>query len=260
MRPCRHAATLGTGCAPGRYAEPPPEPKPKPKQSQSPDSVSTAASIAVALTGRLLRRPCRPCRGIFRTAGTEFPKPRGEHVIDLYTASTPNGWKVSVMLEEIGMPYTVRPISLKKGEQKLPEFLALNPETVAFPPSSIAATMTSRFSRAARSCSTSARRAASCFPATTRAATSKGPVADVPDERRRTDDGPGECLLYRYFPEKLPSAIARYHNEGRRLFEVLNGQLRGREYLCDEVQPGGHRQLVLGADSQVERHRCRRPR
>ncbi|HLW71063.1 MAG TPA: glutathione binding-like protein [Candidatus Binataceae bacterium] len=41
-------------------------------------------------------------------------------------------------------------------------------------------------------------------------------------------------VFYRYFPEKLPSAIQRYHNECRRLFEVLEGQLKGREYLCDE--------------------------
>ncbi len=41
-------------------------------------------------------------------------------------------------------------------------------------------------------------------------------------------------VFYRYFPEKLPSAIQRYHNECRRLFEVLEGQLNGREYLCDE--------------------------
>jgi GST-like protein len=41
-------------------------------------------------------------------------------------------------------------------------------------------------------------------------------------------------VFYRYFPEKLPSAIQRYHNECRRLFEVLEGQLKGREYLCDD--------------------------
>ena len=41
-------------------------------------------------------------------------------------------------------------------------------------------------------------------------------------------------VFYRYFPEKIPSAIQRYQNECRRLFEVLDGQLKGREYLCDE--------------------------
>jgi len=47
--------------------------------------------------------------------------------IDLYTASTPNGWKVSVFLEEVGLPCNVYPISLAKGEQKQPEFLRICP-------------------------------------------------------------------------------------------------------------------------------------
>jgi GST-like protein len=58
-------------------------------------------------------------------------------------------------------------------------------------------------------------------------------VADVPNGRYRADDSQAN-VFYRYFPEKLPSAIQRYHNECRRLFEVLEGQLKGREYLCDE--------------------------
>src|SRR5438477_440681 len=48
-------------------------------------------------------------------------------MIDLYTAPTPNGWKVSILLEELGMPYTVRPIRLQDGEQKEPWYLKLNP-------------------------------------------------------------------------------------------------------------------------------------
>ena len=48
-------------------------------------------------------------------------------MIDLYTAPTPNGWKVSVLLEELGMPYHVRAIDLTKLEQKEPWFLAINP-------------------------------------------------------------------------------------------------------------------------------------
>ncbi len=47
--------------------------------------------------------------------------------IDLYTASTPNGWKVSVFLEETGLPYSVHRIDLGKGDQKNPEYLRLNP-------------------------------------------------------------------------------------------------------------------------------------
>jgi GST-like protein len=48
-------------------------------------------------------------------------------MIDLYTWTTPNGRKVSIMLEEIGLPYEVHPVNLQKGEQFRPEFLAINP-------------------------------------------------------------------------------------------------------------------------------------
>ena len=48
-------------------------------------------------------------------------------MIDLYTWSTPNGRKVSIMLEELGLAYTVFPIDITKGEQFAPEFLAISP-------------------------------------------------------------------------------------------------------------------------------------
>jgi GSH-dependent disulfide-bond oxidoreductase len=48
-------------------------------------------------------------------------------MIELYTWGTPNGKKASIMLEEIGLPYDVHPINLRKREQFSPEFLAINP-------------------------------------------------------------------------------------------------------------------------------------
>ena len=48
-------------------------------------------------------------------------------MIDLYTWTTPNGRKVSIMLEETGLPYRVHPIDIGKGDQFTPEFLAINP-------------------------------------------------------------------------------------------------------------------------------------
>ena len=48
-------------------------------------------------------------------------------MIDLYTWSTPNGRKVSIMLEEIGLPYTVHAVDISKDEQFKPEFLAISP-------------------------------------------------------------------------------------------------------------------------------------
>ena len=52
---------------------------------------------------------------------------RGKIVCDLYTWTTPNGRKVSIMLEELGVPYTVTPIDIGKDEQFTPEFLKISP-------------------------------------------------------------------------------------------------------------------------------------
>ncbi|HIK12996.1 MAG TPA: glutathione S-transferase N-terminal domain-containing protein [Oscillatoriaceae cyanobacterium M33_DOE_052] len=48
-------------------------------------------------------------------------------MIELYTFPTPNGRKISIMLEELGIPYNVHKIDIRKGEQRTPEFLAINP-------------------------------------------------------------------------------------------------------------------------------------
>src|SRR4028119_635904 len=48
-------------------------------------------------------------------------------MIDLYTAATPNGWKVSITLEELDLPYELHSIDLSSGEQKKPWFTAINP-------------------------------------------------------------------------------------------------------------------------------------
>jgi GSH-dependent disulfide-bond oxidoreductase len=52
---------------------------------------------------------------------------KGFVVIDLYTHATPNGHKVSIMLEELALPYRVHLVDLAKSEQLKPEFLAINP-------------------------------------------------------------------------------------------------------------------------------------
>ena len=48
-------------------------------------------------------------------------------MIDLYYWPTPNGWKISIMLEECGLPYAVKPVNIARGDQFLPEFLAISP-------------------------------------------------------------------------------------------------------------------------------------
>ena len=48
-------------------------------------------------------------------------------MIDLYTWTTPNGYKASIALEELGLDYSVQPIDITAGRQKTPEYLAINP-------------------------------------------------------------------------------------------------------------------------------------
>lgn len=153
-------------------------------------------------------------------------------MIDLYTDSTPNGWKVSVMLEEIGMDYTAHHVDISTGAQKEPWFVELCPN------GRIPAIVD---------------RANGDFPVFESGAImlylakkSKQlmPLDDKGESRvtqwlmfQMAGIGPmmGQAnVFYRYFPEKLPAAIQRYHNECRRLFEVLDRQLDGRDYLCDE--------------------------
>src|SRR6266567_2408341 len=61
------------------------------------------------------------------TAGLQTTNPKGPPMIQLYTWPTPNGHKVQIMLEEVGVPYTVHPIDIIRGAQFDPDYLALNP-------------------------------------------------------------------------------------------------------------------------------------
>ena len=72
-----------------------------------------------------------------RKAARRFPS-RGGAPIELYYWPTPNGWKISIMLEECGLPYVVRPIDISKGDQFSPHFLAISPNNripaIVYPP------------------------------------------------------------------------------------------------------------------------------
>jgi len=81
------------------------------------------------------RPPCRPrAAAVAHPSDTGAPpsrsataNPTGPAMIDLYYWTTPNGHKISIFLEEAGLPYAVRPIHIGKGEQFAPEFLAIAP-------------------------------------------------------------------------------------------------------------------------------------
>ncbi|MDN5937764.1 MAG: glutathione S-transferase N-terminal domain-containing protein [Salinisphaera sp.] len=153
-------------------------------------------------------------------------------MIDFYTAATPNGWKVAIALEELEAEYTLCPLDLGAGEQKTPEYLALNPNgriptmvdremdnLAVFDSGAIVIYLAEKHGRFL-------------------------PV-DVKGRSRvlqwvffqASGIGPmqGQAnVFFRYFEKRIPEAIARYQHETRRLYEVLDRQLAGRDYLCDE--------------------------
>jgi len=150
-------------------------------------------------------------------------------MLDLYTAATPNGFKVSIALEELALPYTVHPLDLMANEQKRPEFLAINPngripaivdnDFAVFESGAILIYLAEK--------------------------TGKLMPTDIKGRSRVVQwlmfqmGGIGPMMgqanvFFRYFPEKLPAAISRYQNESRRLFEVLERRLATSEWLADD--------------------------
>jgi glutathione S-transferase len=153
-------------------------------------------------------------------------------MIELFTAPTPNGWKVSIALEEMALPYMVRPLALGQNEQKQDWYLALNPngriptivdrdldDFAVFESGAILIYL--------------AEKTGMLLP------------RDVKGRSRviqwlmfqMSGIGPmmGQAnVFYRYAPEKIPYAIERYQREVLRLFGVLERQLAAREYLAGD--------------------------
>ncbi|WP_304164514.1 glutathione S-transferase family protein [Phenylobacterium aquaticum] len=147
-------------------------------------------------------------------------------MIDLYTASTPNGRKVSIALEELGLAYETHPLALRQQEQKQPWFLAISPNGRIPAIVDRAADDFAIFESGAILIYL-AEQAGCLLPA-------------APKARSQTLQwlmwqmgglGPmqGQANVFlRYFPETIPSVISRYQAETRRLYGVLDLQL-GRE-------------------------------
>jgi len=153
-------------------------------------------------------------------------------MIELFTAATPNGWKVSIALEELGLPYTVRPLSLGKLEQKEEWFLKINPngrvpaiidhgngDFAVFESGAILIYLSEKTGKL---------------------------LPGEPKARSRVMQwlmfqmggiGPmmGQAnVFFRYAPEKIQYAIDRYQRESRRLFEVLERQLKDHPYIAND--------------------------
>ena len=157
-------------------------------------------------------------------------------MIDLYTAATPNGWKVSIALEELELPYDLLLIDLKSSEQKQPAFTAINPN------GRIPAIVDNAPSHGGAPLPVFESGAILVYLADKSGrlggATPREKI-DVMQWLMFQMGGVGPMMgqanvFTRYFPENLPSVIDRYRREGRRLFEVLDGHLATNEYLAGD--------------------------
>ena len=147
-------------------------------------------------------------------------------MIELYTASTPNGWKASVTLEELGLPYEVHKIDLAEGEQKTPEFLQICPN------GRIPAIVDDGFAvfESGAILIYLAEKTGQLLPTDTQGRSQviqwlmfqMGGVGPMMGQAN---------VFYRAMEDKIQPAIDRYQHESRRLFEVLNHQLTQQTWL-----------------------------
>jgi len=153
-------------------------------------------------------------------------------MIELYTAATPNGHKISIALEEMGLAYKVHHLNLMELEQKKPEFLSINPngripviidrdndDFVVFESGAILMYLAEKTGKFIPS---NPKKHSQVIQWLMFQMGGVGPMMGQAN------------VFYRYFPEKIPAAIQRYQNEGRRLFEVMDTQLSNNNYIAGD--------------------------
>ncbi|WP_439888679.1 glutathione S-transferase family protein [Pseudomonas sp. MBLB4123] len=153
-------------------------------------------------------------------------------MIDLYTAATPNGHKVSIALEELQLPYGVHVLSFDKKEQKAPAFLKINPngripaivdrgneDFAVFESGAILIYLAEQTGQLLPQDAKGRSRVLQWLMF------QMGGIGPMQGQAN---------VFFRYFPEKLQGAIDRYQHETRRLYEVLDARLGEAEYLADD--------------------------
>ncbi|MBL4852347.1 MAG: glutathione S-transferase N-terminal domain-containing protein [Gammaproteobacteria bacterium] len=153
-------------------------------------------------------------------------------MIDLYTAATPNGIKVSIALEELSLPYKVNHLNLADRDQKKSEYLKINPngripaivdrdndDFAVFESGAILLYLAEKTGRLLPKDNNGRSQVIQWLMFQI------GGIGPMQGQAN---------VFYRYFPEKIPAVIERYQHETRRLYEVLDRQLEGREYICDD--------------------------
>ena len=153
-------------------------------------------------------------------------------MIELYTAPTPNGHKVSIALEEMNMAYNVHPIDIMSDEQKTSEFLRISPngripaiidtDYENLPIFESGAILIHLAEKSGEFLSTDPAAKASIIQWVMFQMAGIGPMQ-------------GQANVFnRYAPEKIPWAIDRYIRECRRLYEVMDSQLANSDYLAGD--------------------------
>ena len=178
---------------------------------------------------------------------------RRDAPIALYYWPTPNGWKISIMLEECALPYVVRLVDISKGEQFTQRFLAISPNNripAIVDPDGPGGRPIAVFESGAI-LQYLGRKTGKFYPR---------------DERGRVEVeqwlfwqmanlGPkaGEANHFRHYAsEKLPYAIERFSNEMNRVYGVMNTRLKDREFLAGNYSIADI--ACVGWASRAERH------
>ena len=152
-------------------------------------------------------------------------------MIDLYTSPTPNGYKVSIALEEMELPYETHTIDLRAGEQKQAPFLKHSPngripaiydrdhDLSIFESGAIMIHLAEKTGK---------------FLPTDTVGRSKV-IQWLMFQMSRIGPMQGQAnVFFRYFEEKIPVVIECYQKECRRLFEVFDRRLEDGEFICNE--------------------------
>ena len=157
-------------------------------------------------------------------------------MIELHYWPTSNGHKISMALEEMGLPYEIHAINIGKGDQFAPAFIAISPNN------RIPAILDRDPPGGGAPIAVFESGAILIYLAEL-----SGQLMPKDPKGRSVvmqwlmfqmgGIGPmqGQAnVFFRYFPEKLQGAIDRYQHESRRLFEVLNNQLKDNEWLAGD--------------------------
>jgi len=153
-------------------------------------------------------------------------------MISLYTAPTPNGWKASVALEELGLPYHVHAIDLLSGAQRAPDYLAINPngripaivdhdadDFAVFESGAILIYLAEKTGQLMPSDAKGRSRVLQWLMF------QMGGIGPMMGQAN---------VFHRYFPEKIQVVIDRYQGESGRLFGVLDRHLADHEWLAGD--------------------------